>query len=724
MAPRIIGLSGGFTVSALFITTAVQGHVLQDQPKAEARETLPAETDTATTTIIVTGQTPPVVYKADRTVYDLKGSLQTSSGTVADVLNTLPSVNATPDGNVTVRGQGAVQILVDGKPVMALTGSNRANSLQSMMANTISKIEVVTNPGAQFRSDSATIINIVTKQSQQRSGTGELTLNAGESGHYNASVSGSQNLGKLSLNGGLSLREDGRLMISHADRTHFDSDGNTQNLMHEDYQVHNHVRMVTLDAALSYALSDKDNLSLTGQATQRSFTRHIEDRIKIYNAEGQLSDDTITRSSGPENQDTASLILTYKHKGLKEGESFNISWRHEEVDPYSQRNYRVYDPDSQALVRAYDLSRNDRQLTDNVSGDYVLPLSGDRQWTAGFDIESNRNQSYNYALDIDIATGAETTNTSQTDRFLINQTLSAAYATYEAPVFDWTLQGGIRVENMQTDLRQSRLESYTRTSDTQWSPSLYLSRDISEANGIKLSYSQRIERPTANDLNPLTTNTGGQDIFIGNPYLKPSQTQSFEASYNHSTRPFSYEATLYYRRSKNTLTDYVYFVSDTVLVTTRENAGKGLAGGLDLSLDANLSSKISYSLSADIFYNELETNFERMETHNSGMSYESKASLTFKPYKPDNIQLSLQSYGRTLSAQGTQSGYTLLNLSYSHQLSPRLKLITNGYNIFDSGRYRNISRTVQVRDDTRVIFRGPNLYIGLSYKLGPIKSDD
>ncbi|MFT4075044.1 MAG: TonB-dependent receptor [Asticcacaulis sp.] len=723
MAGRRI-VAAGVAVSALAMATTVQGHALQDQPGAKAMNTVPADDADTSTTVVVTGKTPPVIHKADRTVYDLKDNPQAATGNLSDVLNTLPSVNATPDGNVTIRGQGSVQILIDGKPATAMKGANRANSLQSLPANTVSKIEVVTNPGAQYQSNSAAVINIITKQSQKRGAAGDLTVNAGPENRFNAAVNGNWGLGKLTLNGGLSFRQDGRSTVSHTDRTHSDADGAPLSVMQEDYRLVGSVRVMTLDAGLAYAVSDKDSLSLSGQLSKRRLSRHITDRIHLYDGNNVLTSDTLTTSAGPEDQDSSSLNMGYKHKGSREGETFNLSLRHEEFDPFSDRSYSVRGIDDLAEMSAYRIMHSGHQLTDELSGDYVLPLSGDRQWTAGFDYESSRDQSYNYTANINLRTQAETADDSQTNGFLIEQTLSASYVTYQMPVGPWSLQGGLRVENMLTRLRESRLVPYTEISDVQWSPSLYFNRQLTDDNAVKVSYSRRIERPTAYDLNPVISNTGSQDFFIGNPYLKPAEIQSLEAGYSHSDRPFSYEATLYYRRNNNSITDYSYFLSNTVLVSTRENAGKGSAGGLDMSLDANPTAKISYSLSADVFYNELEAFISDVQTKHSGMSYESKASFTYRPRAFEDIQLSVQSYGRILTAQGTQSGFTLVNLSYSRQLTQRLKLIATGYNILDTGRYTNITQTSQLRDQTRARFQGQIFYIGLGYKLGAAKADE
>ena len=169
------------------------------------------------TTVVVTAKTPPVVHKIDRSVYDLKNNPQATTGSVSDVLATLPSVTVDANGNVSVRG-GSVQVLVDGKPSAALKGANLATALQTMPANRIAKIEVITNPGAEFHTDAATVINIITRPATGKAPTGTLIVNAGAQARYNAALSGEAGFGKWTFSGGLSQREDQRSNYINVDR--------------------------------------------------------------------------------------------------------------------------------------------------------------------------------------------------------------------------------------------------------------------------------------------------------------------------------------------------------------------------------------------------------------------------------------------------------------------------------------------------------------------------
>src|SRR5579885_2465729 len=115
--------------------------------------------------IVVTGTRPSTQNLIDRKVYNVSRDLQSGSGSAADVLKNIPSVDVDAQGGVSVRGDSNVQILIDGKPSTTMSSATRANALEQLSASSIDHIEVITTPGAQYKADaSGGIINIVMKR--------------------------------------------------------------------------------------------------------------------------------------------------------------------------------------------------------------------------------------------------------------------------------------------------------------------------------------------------------------------------------------------------------------------------------------------------------------------------------------------------------------------------------------------------------------------------------
>lgn len=85
----------------------------------------------------------------DRKVYNVGKEIQSTTGSASDLLQNVPSVNVDIDGNVSLRGSDNVMILINGR-TSTLMGKSRAEALQQLSADSIERIEVITNPSAKY----------------------------------------------------------------------------------------------------------------------------------------------------------------------------------------------------------------------------------------------------------------------------------------------------------------------------------------------------------------------------------------------------------------------------------------------------------------------------------------------------------------------------------------------------------------------------------------------
>jgi len=688
---------------------------------ADASKPAAAPTSTATT-VVVQGKAPDAIHKIDRSVYDLKNTPQATTGSVSDVLTTLPSVTVDSNGNVSVRG-ASVQVLIDGKPSAALKGANLATALQSMSANRVARIEVITNPGAEFHTDAATVINIITKPVSGKAPTGTLIVNAGAQARYNATLSGEVGIGKWAFSGSLAQREDQRANYIDVDRITTAPSGALLTHFAEANRIKVRVHVTQLDAGVTYAATERDSLSLNGNITLRNRPRRDGDHITFFDPGGTIIGDTTTFSRGRQYFNIASLAGSWKHKGAHDGELLTVQARHE--DDENLRDFR-YDE----VIRVptspdafYRRQQGAREMIDDLSADYILPLGTDRQFKTGVDLLSDRTDNANLSTTTDNTTHVETVDLALTNRFLIDQALSSAYADYQQPIGKWIIEAGLRVEAMLTRLRPVREAPALEVSNTQWAPSLYLSRPLNDAQKLHFSYSHRIDRPNAGQLNPLDFVIDAQDIQTGDPHLKPGQTESFEAGYDYTTKSVNFSGSVFARSLRDTIIQDNYYrhPGDTVLITSFVNGGKGASDGVDLSLTLRPKGKVSYSLNTDIFTQSQTAPVNGTEFRKSITSHITKATLTWTPTPADNLQLQALLNGPNLAAQGVISGQNVLNLNYSHKISPRLKFVATAQDVLNSVHIDLLIHTDQFRDHTKINIPGEVFYAGFSYKLGALE---
>ena len=132
----------------------------------------------------VYGEIPNMIYTVDKRIFDAKKDMTLVGGTGSDALKKIPSVDVDIDGNITLRGDGNVTILLDGRPMRG----DRRSMVEDLPADMIDRIEVITNPSAKYDPDGmAGIINIILKRGRFEGINGSSTLTAGEYNRYNLS---------------------------------------------------------------------------------------------------------------------------------------------------------------------------------------------------------------------------------------------------------------------------------------------------------------------------------------------------------------------------------------------------------------------------------------------------------------------------------------------------------------------------------------------------------
>ena len=179
--------------------------------------------------IMVTSQKSLFNNEIDKKVYNVSRDIMSKTGSASDLLQNVPSVQVDIDGNVTLRGSSNVLIMVNGK-TSPLMGSNQATVLQGIPANTIEKIEVITNPSAKYHPEGTSgIINIVLKKNIDTGFNGTINVNAGLENRYNGGFHLNYNTGDLNIFGGYNIRKDNRKRTNTDVRRQIDSASNIIN---------------------------------------------------------------------------------------------------------------------------------------------------------------------------------------------------------------------------------------------------------------------------------------------------------------------------------------------------------------------------------------------------------------------------------------------------------------------------------------------------------------
>ena len=129
--------------------------------------------------IELVGERTEVEIRLDKRIYNVGKDITVRGGSVADVLDNVPSVSVDVEGNIALRGNQNVRILINGKP-SGLVGLSGPQGLRSLPAESIEKVEVVTSPSARYEaSGTAGILNIILKKEELEGFNGSFVVNGG-----------------------------------------------------------------------------------------------------------------------------------------------------------------------------------------------------------------------------------------------------------------------------------------------------------------------------------------------------------------------------------------------------------------------------------------------------------------------------------------------------------------------------------------------------------------
>jgi outer membrane receptor protein involved in Fe transport len=703
------------SVSVCIIGAAyVTGAAAQTPPPAP-------ETPKPPETVVVKGTPPKVINKVDRKVYRTAEDLQSTTGSATDILSNIPSVEVDPDGGVSLRGDSSVTILIDGKPSSQFQGAARGPALQSLSADSIQQIEVITSPSAEFKPDgSGGIINIVTKKNRKKPASAVIQANLGNSGRYGLNASGNFTRGPFDFSGGLGLRRDIRERDATAQTT--TTDATTQlvtNGQQSNAQTENR-RATTARAGVDYTINDRQSLSLSADYLERKESRTSRER-SVNSGASTTAYERYNTGGGP--RTNTNVALGFEQKFAREGESlsFNLQSGND-----SESNSYDYLTQFSAPVATSNLSRQTSREAYQVSEfstTWVRPLDSGSTLKLGYDVEYDRTGFDDQVANATPSTSVLIIDHTSDNRFRYRQTVNAAYATYDHKLGALELLGGLRFEQVDIDTRQNVSGDTGSQSYGRFYPTVNFVYNLSETDSITGGFSKRVQRPDPEDLNPYINTSDPHNLRQGNPDLKPQTTDSFELGYRYDNNGTSYQLTGYYRKSRNGDTEVLKVISSDVLLITKENLTDSQSGGVEFLTAGKFSSKLSYTLSGNLFYNEISAQSLGIAGTRSTVVLNTKTALDYKPTTTDRWQISANTNGKRLTPQGYVQPVATMNIGYRHQFSEKTALVATVSDVFDSGRYRRIFETPNFTGIYERRQHGQIAYLGLTYIFGAPKKD-
>jgi outer membrane receptor protein involved in Fe transport len=687
---------------------------------ANAADTPPPAGDVQS--VVVTSKKLAVETLIDRKVYSVTEDVQSDFGNLSDILNVIPSIDVDADGIVSLRGDTKVLILIDGKPSTQFSGSAAGDNLQSIPASDIERIEVLTTPPAQFKADGAAgVINIITRKKHPEGVSGSVQGSAGSGGRYVAGANGSYNSGPLAASVTAGYRQEYRQRLIQSNVIAPDPSGQ---LIDSRSSINERLRreVPTLSSSASYALNEQQSLSGSVSWVDRGGLRTYTELNDGFDQSAVLTGASRRLSSGHDPEIDLDEKLGFSQK-LAAGETLDLSLHRSTSHQHEHYDYTndSFLPPAATFYNNLDF-HEDRETTE-VGVDYALTLSKTGSLKAGYAFEQDDYGFSNVGSNVDPATGAQTIDPALTNDFKFRQQINALYASYQASVGDWIVLAGLRAELTRTDARQltdslSTTGSYFRTY-----PSLHVDRILTDRSTLSLGASYRVTRPDPGNLDPYVDHEYTPNLNAGNPNLQPQFTQSYELGYAFEGHGFSYSATGYYRLNRNSVTGVTEYLGDGFTLTTTTNLPRNDSDGLEFTLNGRLLPKLTYIVSGNLFYNQIDATALGISGLQSTTGLNAKVKLDYRPTGYDAAQITLTRTDKRLTPQGYVAAINIVNLGYKRQLRSDWSAVATLSDIFDGQRFQRFATTPTFTQEYQRSVRGRILYIGLVFSFGTAKKE-
>lgn len=661
--------------------------------------------DQTSPTVIVAGKKAQVVKKIDKTVYDVSAMPRAANGTAQDVLQSTPEVSVTADGQIAVKGNTQVTVLVDGKPTAITSGSGeeRALALQTMSGADIAGVEVITNPSAAYNANGGAILNIVLKRNRKAGAHAQVQASAADQGLWNAGASGDATQNGLSVHGNVAYRHDGTLKIRES-TVDWNNPLGQSGQRRQTSEVF--VRRVVESAALGIdqAIGDSDSVSLSA----RQNTRRSRPLFDMLNEDRSGAAQTIYHriSEGPNEQSDHSANLSYSHQDR--GTALKAMIQHSDTDGLIDKSYRdVFVEPLRETDYSHGTTRTARRIN-QASLDWSRATEDAGLWGAGLDLQRKVDDIYNYQASVDAASGAETLDAHTTNGYAVSTTLNAAYVTDKIRSGPWEVLLGGRAELMALQVNALQTAHWRA-----FNPSLHAQYAVSDKTDLTLSYRRSLQTPDPRDFNPFTTYVDAQNLSRGNPGLKPQLLTSWEIGSNAEAPHLNSNVSVFYRSSQDTVTDARSF-ADNVLITSKQNGGRARAAGMSTSLDWTPDAQLRFGVDGGAYRVLLDTPDLTGPVRQSGVAGYANARAA---YGEVSLDAHLQSAG--ITPLGRIGATSSVNLTWKHQLTPTLSVTVNANDIFDGSQrsYRTEASTFHQRGFDH--FVGRRVYVGLVKKIAP-----
>lgn len=690
----------------------------------------------------VVGERTTVELRLDKKVYNVGSDLTVKGGSVTDVLDNVPSVTVDVEGNISLRGNESVRILINGKP-SALSGLS-PDALQQLPAEAIEKVEVITNPSARYDAEgTAGILNIILKQSKTAGLNGSVNVFAGNPDNFGGALSLNLRRENFNIFSNTTYRYRNAPGNAQFLQENFNDDGTTDSFQDEfrEYQRERD----GFNTNFGFELFLSENSSITNSFVYRKTNGENTVDVDFFNFDA-LRNPTIQRNRftlEDEEDENVQYSVNYEKKFKKDGHVLTMDYQYSKGADFENSIIDEVILGENIALPTEQTINDESQINQLVQFDYVLPFGKDNQ--SQFEL-GYRGTFNNFNTDFDFgilnANGTLNVDPDFSNELNYREYVNAAYTQIGTKFKKFSILGGLRMEASDIGIELVETDESSDKDYVDWFPSLFLGYEFSEMEQLTISYSRRLRRPRSRFINPFPSRSSNTNLFQGNPDLNPTYTNAFDFGYLKRWDKLTFTTSAYYNRSTGVFQFITQETGNFVEIENPNNPSEPILVPIQVRTPINLATDTRYggeftttytpkknwrfTWNLNLFQQQLRGDFSFIDFQNEEIVQNFDADnftwftrLSAKLPLPGAVdfQSNLFYRGRRVDAQNVNKGILSTNLAFSKDvIKDKATLSLNVRDLFNSRKRRTETRTENVLTESEFQFRERQITLSFLYR--------
>ncbi|HAL54438.1 MULTISPECIES: TonB-dependent receptor domain-containing protein [Sphingobacterium] len=671
--------------------------------------------------VVIEGRAPAMQIGIDRKIFNVGESLVSAGGTATDVLANVPTLQVDQDGSVSLRGSSSVKILIDGRE-SALAGNDVTSLLQSLPANSIEKVEVITNPSSKYDAEGQTgIINIVLKKNIRTGLNGSINTSAGSYDNYMAGITLNYRDRKFNYFGSYNFNKRNMLGSGKTDNTFFGDSTRNYSESESSRKGNSH----TVKAGFDYNMSDRTSLSFSGNLSIRD-NKRIEDLSYEFFKQSQMTGTSVRNSTQFEDDLGYELNADFKHQFKREGEELtgNASYGRDKEDGTNDFSQN-YTDGRKATSRKNVTSEDGKNI--NLQLDYVLPFSEVSKFEAGYRSQIRKSFDTQFSRSLD-SIGNYVPDYRISNDFDFTSTVHAIYANYQNKLTDKIgYQIGLRGEQFELkstyfskDPAAVETESNAKQKFFRLYPTLFLTYDVGE-NGdkVQFSYSRRVQRARGWQVNPFLNVSDDLNYRQGNPNLKPEDVHSLEMSFAKTFGKVNLISSAYFNHASEVIQPFVYKIEDGRTYSRWENMTSRNLSGFEFISKINATKDFDFTFNLNLIHIQYNANPDYDIKERNDFAYNANLTANYRFTPTFSAQVRGEYNSSRVMAQGQMNAMKGMDLALKKDVfKKKASIMLNVRDVFNSRKMNGVTETSQLISNFEHRWMKRMVTLSLSYRFG------